>query len=79
MKIKFLKGEKMGKTLNLIHIKVHALRMQKGYKPSLFEQEINKIIAEKYKSVCDECRSTAERLKYIPPQQPKSFLGGIFR
>lgn len=37
----------MNKVLDLIHIKIHALRMLKDtYKPSIFEQEINKIIAE---------------------------------
>jgi hypothetical protein len=65
--------------LDLLHVKVHALRMTANYKPSIFEQEINKIIAEEYQFSCKECKETAERLKYQPITRKKSFLGGLFK
>jgi len=49
-------------TLDSIHINLHALRLQIGYKPSAFEMKINKIISEQYAPVCKEC---AERCKGI--------------
>ena len=68
------------KTLDLIHTKIHALRMMK-YKPSRFEVELNNIIAQQYKDDCDECKAKIESDKYKPAQQyeEKSFLGGLFK
>ena len=66
--------------LDLIHIKVHALRMLKDYKPSQFEIDVNKMIAELYASECKECKEKEVQLKYAPQEAKKdSFLGGLFK
>ena len=68
------------KTLDLIHTKCHALRMMPKYNASIFEYEVNKIIAEEYQNVCAECKEKFERLKYAPTPDGKSgFLGGLFK
>lgn len=69
----------MNKNLDLIHTKVHAIRMTQNYKPSQFELDIAKIISEEYKNQCDECREKALQYKYNPPIAKKNFLGGLFK
>jgi len=73
----------MGKTLDAIHFKIHSLRdycKRQNYSPTIFEQEINKMIAEVYADSCDECKQTCEKLKYIPIQPAKqSWIGGLFK
>lgn len=73
----------MGKTLNALHVEVHALRnvqIQNNSSPTIFEQKVNKIIAETFADTCSECKHTVERLKYQQPiNQKQSFLGKIFR
>lgn len=72
-------------TTDLIHAKVHGLRMIPKYKPSQFEQDINKLIAEEYAEECSECAAklklleAKEKLNLLQPQQQKSFLGGLFQ
>lgn len=73
-------------TLDLIHMKIHGLRMIPKYKPTQFEQEVNYLIADEFTSVCAECRlkekelSIKAELKQLQPQQQKtSFLGGLLR
>lgn len=62
--------------LDLIHVKIHALRMMKNYKPDQFVVDINKIIIEEYKNSCIECKERAERFKNSPQQtqEKKSFM-----
>jgi hypothetical protein len=64
--------------LDLIHIKIHALRMMKNYKPDTFVVDVNHLIIEEYKSSCKECRERFEKIKYVPEvtqaQEKKSFL-----
>lgn len=74
-------------TLELIHAKIHGLRMMGSkYKPSVFETEVNLLIAEEFSQECTECAKKAEllnlqlKLKDMVPQQPKeSFLAKIGR
>lgn len=68
----------MDKNLDLIHVKIHALRMQEDYKPTKFEYELNKLIAEIYQKDCEECKTTAEKLKH-QSYQKQSFFGGMFK
>lgn len=65
-------------TLDLLHTKIHALRMMPKYSPSRFEWELNQIIAEEYKDNCSECKERAQQMKYVPYKE-KSFLGGLFK
>lgn len=66
------------KILDLIHTKIHELRMIQNYKPSNFEIGINKIICNEYKDKCNECK---ERLNKInnQNQKPKQNLGDRFK
>lgn len=73
------------KTLELIHAKIHGLRMIPKYRPSQFEKDLNKIISEEFKDDCSECRHKIKLLelqeKLNPSQQQQkksSFLGGLF-
>lgn len=72
------------KTLELIHAKIHGLRMIPRYKPSKFEHELNVIICEEYQNDCVECKNKLkaiklkEELKELEPQEEKKgFLGEI--
>ena len=59
--------------LETIHILIHSLRLVPKYSPSLAEIKIAKLIVDKYKATCEECRIVAER----PPVAPKNFLSRI--
>lgn len=61
------------KVLNLIHIKIHGLRTLSEYKPSVFEHDLNRIIADAYKDECSECHEKFEKLK-SSPEKEKSFM-----
>lgn len=64
--------------LEKIHINIHAVRLIKGYKPSEFELRVSKLIVDKYKDHCDECREVSMRT----PEAHKNFiekLGGLFK
>jgi hypothetical protein len=66
--------------LEWLHIKVHALRMMDKYSPSKFEQELNRIIAERFSDSCHECKEKSLQLKYQPIQEKKEgFWGGLFK
>lgn len=64
--------------IDRIHIKVHALRMLPKYKPSVFEQELNRMIAEGYADDCKECEDKAQQLKYQPIKPQSSGIGSLF-
>ena len=66
------------KTLELIHTKIHALRMMPNYKPSTFEFELNQIIAEEFKDDCAECKEKSIALKY-QSKPTQGFIGGLFK
>jgi len=72
-------------TLDLIHAKVHGIRMIPKYKPSKFEEDLNLLIAEEYQDECSECKAKYKilnlktELNQVQPQQKESFLGGLFR
>lgn len=79
-------------TLDLIHAKIHGLRMMAKYKPSQFELDVSKLICAEYKNDCDECREKLEELDLhkqltnLKKKQGKGnadessgFLGGIFK
>ena len=73
-------------SFDLIHAKIHGLRMNEKYKPSQFEQEINLLISKEYQNECEECKlklkllnAEAELKSLRPPQQKPSFLGGLFK
>lgn len=72
-------GNRKDELLDLIHIKIHALRMMKGYKASQFEVDVNKLIAEEYKDNCKECREKLETLKNNPSQKKTNFFGELFK
>lgn len=62
-----------------IHIEIHALRLIPNYKPSIFEQKLNRLIAEEFKDKCSECKEKFDRLKYQTMQeQKKGFLSEVF-
>lgn len=71
-------------SLDLIHMKIHGLRMIPKYKPTQFEQEINRIISEDYQEKCRECKlklkiiDAKDELNNLQPHQRKGFLRGIF-
>lgn len=44
-----------------IHVNLHAVRLINGYKPSEFEIKISKIITNRYKNHCEECKKAFER------------------
>lgn len=74
---------KSSKTLDLIHAKIHGLRMLPKYKPSKFEQELNVLISKEFESECIECKNKLKaldlkaQLKEVEPEKKKeSFLGG---
>ena len=67
------------KVLDLIHTKIHALRMMPNYKPTLFEQEMNCIVADRYSKTCSECEKKAEYLKYHPAEIKKGVIERIFK
>jgi len=73
----------MGKILNELHIQVHAMRnlyLQNNTPATIFEQKLNKIIAEAFANDCSECKDTTERLKYTQVQPTKqSWIGGLFK
>ncbi len=62
-----------------LHIKIHALRMMEKYAPSIFEQQLNKLIAEEFANSCAECKDKVHELKYKPIEQKKGFMAGIFK
>ena len=39
-----------------IHINLHGIRLVSGYKPSEFESNINKLIIERFKDTCQDCK-----------------------
>lgn len=60
------------KDIDLIHTKLHGLRMISNYKATIFEGDVNKIICERYKDTCQECKQKLEQLKN--PPKKKGFL-----
>lgn len=65
------------RTLDTLHIHIHALRMQEKYQPTRFEWNMNKIISEAYASECEECKLKAEMLKYQQPPEKTGFLANL--
>lgn len=61
------------KILDSIHMNIHGLRLIKGYKPSEFETRTAKLIVDKYKDICEECKEVANR----PPVEQKNFLNKL--
>jgi len=64
---------------DLIHTNLHAVRMIKGYKPSNFEIQVAKIIVNKYKDVCVECKEAETRLKNSSEAGAKKGIGAMFK
>jgi hypothetical protein len=62
--------------LDEIHLEIHAARRIPNYKPSIIEQNVNKIIIERYSDVCNECKSRGEQLKNAPPKK-EGFLSKL--
>ena len=61
-----------------IHMEIHALRRIAGYKPSIAEMNISKLVIGRFRESCDECRQRGEQMKQQPQQE--SFikkLGGM--
>jgi len=65
------------KLLDSIHIEIHAIRLIDGYKPSKFEQKLNKLIAEEYSNNCKDCKERLDKLKNAKPNEKKSFFGNV--
>lgn len=61
--------------LDRIHIEIHAIRLIPDYKPSKFEQNLNKIISEEYSKECKECKERVDRPK--EPKEKKGMFGQI--
>ena len=68
----------MDKTLELIHIKIHALRMIPNYKPTNFEYELAKLISETFADSCSECKEKVNFYKYNPAPKQNSGVLGFF-
>jgi len=67
------------KDLEEIHQNIHALRLIKEYKPSLFESKVAMIIMERYKTQCEECNKRLDTIKNAKPTKnffQKFFEGG---
>lgn len=52
-----------------IHMEIHAVRRIGGYKPNIMEKNISKLVIEKFKDSCKECKEVEEKLKSLPQQQ----------
>lgn len=60
--------------MEYVHMEIHALRRIGNYKPSLAEVNIAKLVVEKFKDTCKECK---ERSLYKAPDKPKTIFQKI--
>lgn len=58
-----------------IHMEIHAVRRIDNYKPNPMERNISKLVIEKFKDVCKECKEMGEKIKAQP--KPQSFLSKL--
>ena len=59
--------------LDSLHLLIHSVRLIPNYKPTKFEIKVSKLIIEKYKDSCKECKEVLDNSK-IPP---KTFLNKL--
>ena len=48
------------------HILIHSLRLINGYKPSNAEMKLSKIVIDRFREECSECRNREQEIKNIP-------------
>lgn len=77
-----MNDRKAERALDLIHAKIHGLRMLDKYVPSKFEREVNVSISEVYEDECTECRRKLKEIELKkqldelnpPKEEQKSFF-----
>jgi hypothetical protein len=52
-----------------VHLEIHTVRRIAGYKPSPMEKNISKLVIEKFKDKCKECKEVGEQIKSIPQKK----------
>jgi len=62
--------------LEAIHLEIHALRLISGYKPSIFEFKVSKMIAERFAFKCKECKDKLEQYKTVKQVEKKPGIMG---
>lgn len=49
-----------------IHNKIHIFRRVPNYKASLMDQEISKLVIDKYSDTCKDCKERGDKIKANP-------------
>ncbi len=63
-----------------VHVNIHALRLNPKHKPSEFEMKISKLVLEKFKDSCLECKEVYERNKNLPQKKDiLDVIGGMLQ
>lgn len=62
---------------NGVHMIIHSLRLLSNYKPSEAEKKLSKIVIERFKDECTECKEMEEKIKNVPKETKSGILGAI--
>ena len=57
--------------IDSIHMEIHAVRRIQNYKANPMEINVSKIVVEKFKDTCKECKEVYERRKQQPTETKK--------
>ncbi len=58
-----------------IHMEIHAVRRINNYKANPMEINISKLVIDKFKNSCNECREVSKKIKQEP--EKKGFLDNL--
>ena len=58
-----------------VHMLVHSLRLIPGYKPSNAEVKLSKLVIDRFKDDCPECKDAEQRIQNHKPE--KGFMAKL--
>ena len=58
-----------------VHMELHAIRRIENYKSSPMDKRISKLVLNKFKDQCQECKEVYEKNKNLPEKE--SFLNKL--
>lgn len=63
--------------VDILHTRIHAIRILKDYKAGEMDQVVSKLIVERFKETCKDCREVFYKNLNPSVNQNKSFLNKL--
>jgi len=52
-----------------VHLLIHSVRLVSNYKASELEKKLSRLVLDKFKDTCDECKEISEKIKNQPEEK----------